>query len=407
MLFWQMKNFFFVVVCLVAILLTWCKNSDVVKIDPKKWESDEWFSVKEVFEQQINQAQYMNDLSGFVSYNLLLMTEGKPFTSDFFFSANFDEKSSVQWWIDFSWKKLVKSRDLESSNIDFDIKAEKRGEDLAPFDLSWSVTLLYSDNEVYANLHKLWVFMWEGNMVAKMYTLLWDLLVDNRVNLEVHSWGVITVDEEGTKKFPYIVSTFMNVLKTEKIESGPDFLWSVVEIIDFIGSYIDLWISTNELKLLDYEISYFELADKTIQKEFIWSFEWKDSSFDSYFLASKEWLKVRLFNIKQYDEDVSDYKEEGLEFLFSIQEESNSKYSFLFQCFKIQQKLVDLKWKINYADTVDFFADFVLGPLEIVDWQKISWKLKWSITKKLLKWNENFPQLTGNILLRSDLMASL
>jgi hypothetical protein len=38
----------------------------------------------------------MNDLSDFVSYNSLLITEGKPFTSDFSFLAKFDEKSSIQ-----------------------------------------------------------------------------------------------------------------------------------------------------------------------------------------------------------------------------------------------------------------------------------------------------------------------
>ena len=378
-----------------------------MKIDPDKWISNEWFSVKETFDQQIEQAQYMNDLSDFVSYNSLLITEGKPFTSDFSFLAKFDEKSSIQWGIDFSWKKVAKSRDLESSDVDLNIKAEKQWEDLAPFDLSWSVTLLYANNEVYANLHNLWVFMWEGNMVAKMYTLLWGLLVDNRVNLEVHSWGIITVDDEKNIKLPYIVWIFKNVLKTQDIEFGSNFLWSVVETIDFINSYIDLWISTNELKLLDYEISYFELSDKTVQKEFTWSFQWKDSSFDLFFLASKEWLEVRLFNIKQYDEEFLDYKDVDLEFFFSIQEESKSEYSVLFQSFKVKQKIVDLKWKINYADRVDFFADFILEPLEIVDWQEISWKLEWSIIKKMSKWDEEFPELTGNILLRNDLMASL
>ena len=80
--------------------------------------------------------------------------------------------------MDFSQKKFVKSKDLETSYVEFNIRAEKSKTDAEPFDLSWSVSLLYKDNEMYANLHSLDVFMWEGNMVAKMYTLLWNMVIE-------------------------------------------------------------------------------------------------------------------------------------------------------------------------------------------------------------------------------------
>jgi hypothetical protein len=38
----------------------------------------------------------MQDLENFLSYDILSFTENKPFNSVFSFSAQFDEKSSVQ-----------------------------------------------------------------------------------------------------------------------------------------------------------------------------------------------------------------------------------------------------------------------------------------------------------------------
>ena len=396
-----MKKFLFVIVCFVTILLTWCKNSDVVKIDPSKWISDEWFSAKGTFDRQIEQAQYMNDLSDFVSYNSLLITEGKPFTSDFSFSAKFDEKSWVQWGVDFSWKKIVKSSDLESSDVDFNIKAEKQWWDSAPFDLSWSVTLLYANNEVYANLHNLWVFMWEGNMVAKMYTLLWDLLVDNRVNLEVHSWTFVSLDENEFKMLPHIVWTIKNILKTENVQSSPNFVWSIAELIDAMNSYVDLWISANELKLTNHEVTYFKHGDKTIQKIFTGSFEWKDSAFDLSFDVSKKWVDVHLYNMKQNNEDT------WVEFVLSIQEKWNSEYDVVFQVLRNQEKVADLKWKIKCADTVSFSANFGLNSDEFIPGEKVSWKINGSVIKKSWDSGKEIPELTESILSLSEIMSSL
>ena len=407
MVFLWMRKILFVIFCFVVVLLAWCDNSGITEINPDNWISDNWFSVSETFDQQIEEAQYIKDLTNFISYDLALLTGDIPFVSDFSFSAKFDENSSVQWWIDFSQKKVSKSRNLESSDIDFNIIAEKQEKDLTPFDLSWSVTFLYKDNEVYANLHNLWVFMGEGNMVAKMYTLLWDLLVDNRVNLEVHSWGIITIDENENIRLPYIVWTIKNVLKTEDIQESPDFLWSIVELIDIISSRIDLWISTNELTLKKQEISYFELSDKSIQKQFTWVFQWKESIFDLSFVASKKWFNLHLYNIREYDEEASNYKDIEQEFLITIMENKNSDYSVLVEFLKTQQKIFNLKWEIDYGNVVHFFADFVLEPLELVARQNISWKIDWNIVKGALEWDRAIPELTGNILLRNELISSL
>lgn len=409
MFFVRMKKFLFIIFSSVAIFLAWCSSSDkqITKIDPQEWISMNWVSIENSFSKQLDETQYMQDLENFLSYDILSFTENKPFNSVFSFSAQFDEKSSVQWWVDFFQKKVSKSRNEEISDIDFDVKAEKYGKWGEPFDFSWSLSLFYSDGEMYANVHNLHVFMGEGNVVAKMYTLLWDLIIDNRVNLEVNSWWIISVDENENKKLPYIIWTIKNVLKTEDIQSSPNFLGSVTELLDIINSYIDLWISTNGLNIVNQEISYFELGDKTIQKEFTWNFQWKESAFDLFLLVSKKWLEVYLYNIKEYNENMQTYQDIESEFIFSLREKEKSEYFFILQSMKDQQKLVDLQWKIKYDNMMKISADFVLEPLEIISWQKISWKLDWSILKEEWKWDEKMPELTGNVLLRSELLASL
>lgn len=396
-----MKKNLFIILSLFAVSLAWCTTSDkqVTKIDPQEWE--------QLFNSQVEESQYIKDLENFLSYDILSLTEDKPYTSDLSFSAKFDENSSLQWWVDFSQKKVSKAHNLESADISVDIETQKQEGDLEPFNLSWDITLLYKDNEMYANLHKFGVFMWEGNMAAKMYTLLWDLLIDNWVDLEVHSGWVISLDENEDKRLPYILWIIKNVLKTEDIQSSPNFLNSVAELIDTVNSRIDLWISTNELSLVSHEISYSETSDKIVQKEFIWVFQWKDSAFDLSFIASKNWFDVHLYNIREYDNDIQDYSNTDSELLFSIQWKGNSEYSVNFQSLKYEQKIADIQWLIKYADNVKFSADFALEPLELMAWEKISWKLDGYVTKKSWEIGEEFPELTGNVLSLSELLSSL
>lgn len=391
------KNLFVILSCL-AISLAWCTTSDkqVTKIDSQEWE--------QLFNSQIEEFQYIKDFEDFVSYNILSITEDKPYNSDLSFSAKFDKNSSLQWWVEYSQKKFSKAHDLEVSDINLNIETQSTQEDTEPFDLSWSVSLLYKGNEMYANLHNLWVFMWEGNMAAKMYTLLWGMIIDKWVDLEVNSGWVFSVDKN--ENLTYIVWTIKNVLKTENIIDSPDFLWSVVELIDYINSYIDLWVSTDELKVIRGDVVYFE-ESKDIQKEFTWSFQWKISSFDLSFLASKKWLDVHIYNIKSYNEDVADFVDSEQDFKFSIQEKKPSEYLVSFQSVKDQQKIADLHWEIKYEDAMKFSIGFVLEPLEIIEWQKISWKMEWSIVKESWEWDGEIPEISGDILSLSDLLSSL
>ena len=391
-----------------VILLAWCTtDAEVTKIDTEERVSQEWNPVEEAFNEDVENFQYIKDLEDYISYDVLLNTEEKPFISNLSIKANFDEKSSVQWWLEFSQKKFLKSKDLESMDIDFDLKAKETQSSPEPFYASWNITLLYQNDEMYAKLHNFWLFMWEWNITAKMYSLLWDMINEKWIDLEVNNWWIISVNKQEDTKLPYIISTLKNVLKTKDIESSPDFLWNTVELINTINSHIDLWISTDELKLLNYDISYSETSDEIIQKEFTWEFQWKQSAFSLSFIASKKWIDVHLFDIKEYDEDIQKFKDTESEFVLSVNENKKSEYTVDFQSIKHLQKVVDLRWKIKYSDKVSFSADFVLEPLEIIAWQKITWNLKWNIKKQQPKWDENFPEISGEITPFSEIAASL
>jgi hypothetical protein len=49
-----------------------------------------------------------------------------------------------------------------------------------------------------------------------------------------------------------------------------------------------------------------------------------------------------LYNIGEYDEDVSDYIDTDSEFTFSIKEDKKSEYSVDFQSIKYEQTVADL-----------------------------------------------------------------
>lgn len=396
-----MKKFLFIFLSIFVVSLVWCttNSNQAIKLDSQKWEK--------LFNEQISNFQYIKDLEDFLSYDILSITEDKPFTSDFTFSAKFDENSSIRWWVDLFWSEIVQSRDLEFSDVDFKVNIENKIDNSEPLSLSWNISLLYKDNEMYANLHDLDVSMWEGNVVAKMYTLLWNLIIGNWIDLEVHSGWIIVLDENWNKNFPYIAEILKNVLKTEDAQTSPSFLWSVVELFDLINSYIDLWISTNELSLVNQEVLYFELSDWSVQKLFTWSFRGKESNFDMSFIVSEWWLEVSLYNIKEYNKDTLDYEDTEKQFMFSLKEDKKSEYLVMFESLNLQQKVIDLQGKIKYDDMVKFSADFVLDLPEIADWQWVSWKLDWSVIKHSWEWNKDDLELTGNVLSRSDILSSL
>ena len=395
-----MKKKLLIIVSFLAVLLVWCDNTKTIEVDTENWTSDEWLSIEKVFDQQIDEAQYINDLDNYLSYKVASITENKPYTSELSISADLDDKSSFQWWIEFSQKKYSKTNNYETSNIEFEVNTTKSQEE--PFEASGEIDLLYQDGDLYANMHSFELYMGEWNANAKMFSLMWDLLKDKWIDLEVSDWWVISLDTTSDAKLPYIVWTLKNVLKSEWVnEDSPNFLNGIAELIDTANSHIDLWISTNWLKLLTKEIEYFELPDEVIQKVFTWSFQWDESEFSLSFIASKNWLQVHLYGIKNFDNIVDS------EYFFSIEENKKSEYSTEFYWIKSQQKVTNFEWKIKYSDTMEFSSDFTLNEVELIPWQKVSWKLKWNISQYNWVDDNKFPVLSEEILFLSELLSSI
>ena len=404
-----MKKKLIVILSFAAILLTWCNNSKVTEIDPNTWTSKEWISAKEVFNQQIEEAQYITDLQDFISYNVALTTEDNPFVSDVSLTAKFDEKSSIKWWIDYYQEKYSKAHDLENREIRFNVAAEEIQDSLEPFYASGSLSLLYQNNEMYANIHDFGVYMWEGNMLAKMYTLLWDSLIGKWIDLEAHSWWIITLNEKEDIKLQYILWTLKNVLKTQWVEEdSPNFLNGVAELIDSINSHINLWISTNGLSLKSIDsIKYFELKNWIIQREIVWEFQWDFSAFNLNLTASKNWLQVRFYNIKRYDEEINDYKSTDSEISLFIEENSKSDYSVKIQSLKADKVVVDVDWKLKYDNQVKFVWNFMFEPVELEDQEKVSWNVDRQISKKAPNGDEAIPELSWEITSLKSILSQL
>ena len=395
-----MKKKLLIIVSFLVVLLVWCDNTKTIEIDTENWTSDEWLSIEKVFDQQMDEAQYINDLDNYLSYKVASITENKPYTSELSINADLDDKSSFQWWIEFSQKKYSKNNNYETSNIEFEVNSTKSQEE--PFEASGEIDLLYQDGDLYANMHSFELYMGEWNANAKMFSLMWDLLKDKWIDLEVSDWWVISLDTTSDAKLPYIVWTLKNVLKSEWVnEDSLNFLNGIAELIDTVNSHIDLWISTNWLKLLTKEIEYFELPDEVIQKVFTWSFQWDESEFSLSFIASKNWLQVHLYGIKNFDNIVDS------EYFFSIEENKKSEYSTEFYWIKSQQKVTNFEWKIKYSDTMEFSSDFTLNEVELIPWQKVSWKLKWNISQYNWVDDNKFPVLSEEILFLSELLSSI
>lgn len=402
-----MKKNLLILISFVAILIAWCTNSDnnVTNINPENWVSDEWLSVEEVFNQQIEETQYILDLTDFLSYETLSKLEDKPYTSEYNVSAKLDENSEVQWNLEFSQNKISKAHNLENSEMSFDVSASVKNGELEPFSLSWKLSFLYQNDNMYANLREFWLIMWdesEENVTAKMYTLLLEMIENRWIDLEVNGWWLFAVSNDS--KLSYIVWCLENVLEAWEEDMGK----ATVELVDAINSFVDLWISTNELSVKSLEdIKYWELKDWTIQKSFKWVLEWSDSSFNISFAASKQWLELHIYNIKERDVNTQEFKDTKKESFISIKETKQSEYDVEVWVGNKNEKDTNVTWTIIYKQPVKVALDFMSKSNNIVSWKKLSWKINISVSNKFSDGKEVIEELTGDVLLLSDLLWNL
>ena len=394
-IFCEMKKNIIIWLSLLFCFLYGCWDKQATPINDQNRKSENWFSADKTFNNQIEDTQYILDLQDFFQEKDKESIKTK-------INAKFDEKSNLQWWFNFSKDKILIWKD-ENSEITFDITANSTQNNKEPFESSWSLSLLYKENEVYVQLHNFWLFMWEENINAKMYTLLLDLVHDKRVNLEVHSGWIIQIDE---KSNPWkLAENLKNILIISEKEWQSEFLSNLSEFIETINWYIDLWISAEELSIdSPRKLSYSELNNEIIQKEFTWHFKSKESAFDLSFIASKKWININIFNMKTKNDEI--FEDLDSEFSLLIEETDNWEYKFNLESSKLKQKVIDFEWTIKYWDNTQISWIFVLEPIEIIAGQKISWKLSWTILKDI-SGDFKLPELTWNILSFNELLNSL
>ena len=372
-----------------------CWNKQPTPIDSSTWKSESWLSVDESFNKQIEHANYILDLQNFFQWNDNENIKTK-------INAKFDEKSTLQWWFNFTKDKTSIWKD-ENSEILFDIVANSIQDNKKPFETSWSLSLLYKDNEVYVQLHKFWLFMWEENINAKMYALLLDLIRDKRVNLEVHNDWLVKIDENSNLE--KLSENLKNIITIQDEEWNSKLLSNLSEFIKTINWYISLWISTEELTMdSTREESYSELDNWLLQKEFTWHFKSKESYFDFSFIASTKWISIHIFNIKTKNDE--NFEDLDSDFYLYAEETNKWTYKYEIQSSKLKQKVINIKWTIEYWNIVNISWIFVLEPIELITGQKISWKLTWIISKNSSEIHK-LPELTWDILLFNELLNSL
>ena len=240
-----MKKGVLVGLFLSSIFLFGCGDKQwMLPIDPETRRSENWLSVQQEFNNQIDNSQYFLDLNNFFSIDNVAKVQEKSLNSDIKLKADFDKDSTLQWWIDFSMNKINLWKD-ENSEIKFNIIANSIEETSDPFYSSWDLSLLYKNWNMYAQVHNFWLFMWEENMNAKMYTLLLDLVHDKWVDLEVNNWWIFSVNDEIDTL--QTIKTLQLILETSDIQWNQEFLSNISNFIENVNSYIDLWISSDNL----------------------------------------------------------------------------------------------------------------------------------------------------------------
>lgn len=372
---------------------------DKTTIDDTNRKSENWLSINDSFSEQIKNSPFILNLNNFFQTLYTENEEKSNITTEI--NAKFDEKSTLQWWFYFLKDKYSIWKD-ENSEITFDITAISTQDKKNPFETSWSLSLLYKNQEAYIQLHRFWLFMWEENVNTKMYSLLIDLIRDKRVNLEIHGNWLVKIDE---KSAPQKLPENLQKIITSNEEWNLEMLSNLSEFIETLNWYINLWISTKNLSInYSWETLYSELSNWIIQKEYTWHFKWDESIFDFSFSANKKWLNIKIFNIKSKNDE--NFEDLDSDFYLFIEETSKWKYEFDLDIFKLKQKVLDCKWNIEYWDIVKISWIFILEPIELINDQKFSWRFTWKISQN--SWdNLNLPELTWNILLLNELLNSL
>lgn len=386
-----MKKNLFLFLSFATILLAWCNSNK--QIDSNTWISNDWLSINQVLEEQMNDSPYIIGLQDFVSYDENLLENNKSFSSNTSLQVKFDKESSLIWWIEFSQKIFSEQLGKESRDINFNMETIKS--DNLPFNTSWSITLLRNDGELYANLHNFGVYMWEENgeedMTAKMYSLIWNMIKDKWVDLEVNNGWIISISEKDD--IQSILYSIKSILKEDISQNSSDTLAMFSELLDIINSYIDLWLSINNSEIKSLDINYYETNDWNIQKEIIVSFQWEEhwSSFDMAIVISKEKLQIHIYNIEWEDRD----------FKLSLENNKGTQYKAEVNLLQNQENMISINWIIDFDNSIDFNLNFV----GFIAWYDLSGVINWNVDRS--ESNDILPEISWDVISFNEILSSL
>lgn len=395
-----MKKLLFV--WLFMSLFIWgCNNSSekVKNVELENWaeshDTDIWYT----YSQQISSSNYLKDINSYFSYGDYSLEGWKFLWESLKINVKFDENSTVQGCWLYNSEKIKNENWVENSEINFSLNLEEIQEDSNPFVASWSLDLLYKDENLFANFHDFSLFMWEWNMDAKLYTLLLDLVKDKWVDLEVGEWWIFQVLNDDND-----LSNLWTMLLMPDIVDDLNFSWAVESVLWFISNYIDLWFSINNLELISLKpIKYGEYEDWILQKTFEWTFKSDSSEFDIYLKASGKWFELKIFNIRAFDDEWFYDLDSVMSFLI---EEKKQDYKIIWNIEKYSQEILSFEWSLKFLDDLSFDVDFYLNPIELAEWERISWKINWYYSNDYKKtWN--IPVLSWDILKLSEMINAM
>ena len=337
------KNLIVFLAMFTISLLSWCGNGNqkVQEIDPSTRISQNWLSVYQEFQNQIWESPYISDFKDIVSLYFFNTAPETDVSLDEKVYAEFDNDSSIQWWITFSRQKYLQWKN-NFSDILFNIEADDLKSD--PFECSWEVSMLSLDWNDYLQIHDFNVFMWEGNIQAKIYSLLAQELKDKRIDLETASDNEQSSDEKMSIN-DSLINIFLFTWDNSDLQL---FTSSLENILWIVNKYANLWISTEKLSLdsID-QIKYVEYKDSVIWKIFKWSLTANENKFNIDIDSSQKWFHIYLYNVSEFDEDVQEFEDREIEFDINLEKNKKSEYSISIQSSKSRQKTLDIVWKLS------------------------------------------------------------
>jgi len=383
----------------VPFLLMGC-SKEIPQDIGTDWKSEEWFSAADEFNKQIEESKILSDFSNLFSITTNNLNTDESIISSISLTGTFDKSSSVQGNIAFSKETKQLANKEENSEITFDINSTPTTWNQQPLSTQWSLSLLYRDKWLYAQLHDFSLYMWEWNTTAHMYSLFADLLIDRRIDLEAWEWWIINVDENNITASE-LVYWIKSIFKSSNLtpEECNETSKNIENLLQTINSYIKLWFEPTWLTLMSkWDWIYSEFSDWTIQKSYSGLVSNSESSFIFSYVASTKWIEISIWNITL--EEPLDYE------IYISLTPNKSDYNIIIKSIKSGQEVSHIEWNLKFEDTLTFQWNVLLEPLELIQWEKISGNIKWEISN-IKSNNTVLPELSWNLLLLSNVLKSI